>query len=284
MKSIAIFLFWACVAYIIYCMILFVFQRKLMFPRYLLGEVPTTKVPHLSIEKLWLETSQGKTEAWYLAPDRKDQNQPAPAVIFAHGNGELIDYWPEELSWFPKQGIGLFLIEYPGYGRSQGAPSQNNISEVFLKGYDLLAKRDDVDPNQILLFGRSIGGGAICDLADKRPSAGIILMSTFTSARLFAASYFAPSFLMLDTFENIGVIKTYEKPVLIVHGKLDDIVPFHHGESLYKATQQGRLITYVCGHNDCPPDWHRFWNDVALFLSDIGFSANMQKPTHETSQ
>ena len=252
-----------------------------MFPKYFLAEVPVNKASPLSIETHWLETSQGKTEAWYLPPNPKNHPHPFPAVIFAHGNGELIDYWPEELSWFPKQGIGLLLIEYPGYGRSQGTPSQNNISKVFLKGYDLLAKRDDVDSDRIILFGRSIGGGAICDLAGKRPSAGMILMSTFTSARFFAAAYLAPSFLVLDPFENIDVIKTYEKPVLIVHGKIDDVVPFHHGEALYKAAQQGRLITYACSHNDCPPDWQQFWHDIMPFLTNIGFLTNTTEPAHK---
>lgn len=269
MKSIGTFLFWACLIYIAYCMILFVFQRKLMFPRFFLSEVPVNQSTRRTVEKLWLETSQGRTEAWYLPPDRTDPHRPSPAVIFAHGNGELIDYWPNELSWFPEQGIGLFLIEYPGYGRSQGTPSQKNISEVFSAGYDLLTQRNDVDSGKILLLGRSIGGGAICDLAGRRPSIGMLLMSTFTSARFFAAAYLAPSFLMSDPFENINVVKKYEGPILIVHGKQDEVVPFHHGETLFKAAKHGQLIPYACGHNDCPPDWQQFWRDVTPFLKNI---------------
>lgn len=271
MKSIGTFLFWGCLVYIAYCLILFVFQRKLMFPKYLLTEVPVNDAGQRSIEKIWLETSQGRTEAWYLTPDENKYHRPHPAVIFAHGNGELIDYWPNELSWFPEQGIGLFLIEYPGYGRSQGKPSQKNIAEVFINGYDLLAQRNDVDAEKILLLGRSIGGGAICDLAAKRPSAAMLLMSTFTSARFFAAGYLAPSFLVLDPFDNLPVVASYGRPILIVHGKHDEVVPFHHGEALYRAAPRGQIISYTCGHNDCPPDWQQFWLDITPFLVEIGF-------------
>ena len=255
-----------------------------MFPTALIPQVPDNNTPDRPMEKLWLVTSLGKTEAWYLPPRQTHPPRPAPAVIFAHGNAELIDFWPEELSWFPEHGIGLLLIEFPGYGRSQGTPSQHNIATVFLRGYDLLAKRDDVDSSQIILFGRSIGGGVICDLAAKRPSAGLILMSTFTSARSFAASYWAPSFLMLDPFENIDLVKIYEKPMLIVHGKMDDVVPFHHSELLHRAARQSRFVAYHCGHNDCPPNWHQFWKDVALFLSDIESSKPLPEAAHENNE
>ena len=112
----------AVLIYAAYCALLFVMQRHMIFPRYMIPAPPPPDVETLRIEPWWLETSFGKVEAWYLPPAAS--GKPAPAVIFGHGNGELIDYWPDELGRFASMGVGLLLVEYPGYGRSDGAPSQ----------------------------------------------------------------------------------------------------------------------------------------------------------------
>jgi len=180
----------------------------------------------------------------------------------------LIDFWPEALKRFPAMGVGLLLVEYPGYGRSAGSPSQESISETFTRAYDTLAARPDVDPTRIAFFGRSLGGGAVCDLAAKRPAAALILMSSFTSVRSFAIRYLAPSFLIRDPFDNLAVVRDYGGPVLVIHGRFDEVIPFGHGNALHAAARNGKMIAYDAGHNDCPPDWEVFWQDVEGFLRD----------------
>jgi pimeloyl-ACP methyl ester carboxylesterase len=118
------------------------------------------------------DTLVRQREAWYLPPSAADK--PAPAVIFGHGNGELIDYWPNELARFSEMGIGLLLVEFPGYGRSAGSPSQARIAETFILAYDRLAARTESIGSH-RLFGRSSGGALRSAL--KRPSAALILMS-----------------------------------------------------------------------------------------------------------
>jgi fermentation-respiration switch protein FrsA (DUF1100 family) len=221
------------------------------------------------IERIWLNTSSGKVETWLLAPPQSKTSTPLPVVIFAHGNGELIDYWPAELKKFNDLGLGVLLVEYPGYGRSEGSPSQKSISEIFETAYDMLVSRPDIDAQRIILFGRSVGGGAICDLAAKRPSAALILISTFTSTRSFAPRYLAPGFLIRDPFDNLNVVRSYTNPVLIMHGKFDSIITYTHGKKLYEAANDGKMITYPSGHNDCPPDWDVFWRDIETFLREI---------------
>jgi hypothetical protein len=254
--------------YAAYCALLFFTQRQVLFPRYM---IPATAAPDLKamgIEPVWLETSFGKVEAWYLPP--KPDSKPSPAVIFAHGNGELIDYWPNELGRFAAMGVGLLLVEYPGYGRSAGSPSQASISETFTRAYDILAARGDVDPGRIALFGRSLGGGAVCDLALKRPSAALILMSAFKSVSAFSVRYLAPAFMIRDPFDNLAAVRQYAGPVLVIHGSFDEVVPFSHGQTLHAAARNGKLIVYEAGHNDCPPDWEVFWRDVEGFLRASG--------------
>lgn len=261
---------WALIFYCGYCIFLFLMQRSIIFPR---NQIPTptdTGIAIPGLEKNWLDTEFGKIETWYLPPVCGPQAKPAPAVIFGHGNGELIDFWTEELQNFNPMGIGLLLVEYPGYGRSSGTPSQKSITGAFVAAYDALLSRGDVDPSRIILFGRSVGGGAICALARQRPSAALILMSTFTSVKSMAAKFLAPKFLVRDPFNNLEAIKGYKGPVLVIHGQYDSIIPLAHGTNLHRAAKNSRLITYKSGHNDCPPDWDQFWKDLKLFLNDNG--------------
>ena len=262
---------WALIFYCGYCIFLFLMQRSIIFP---LKQIPfptDSGVLIPGLEKTWLDTEFGKIETWYLPPSSGPQSRPAAAVIFGHGNGELIDYWPEALQNFMRMGIGLLLVEYPGYGRSSGTPSQKSITGTFVAAYDaLLLSREDVDPSRIILFGRSLGGGAVCALARQRPSAALILMSTFTSVQSMAAKFLAPKFLIRDPFNNLEVIKGYPGPVLVIHGRYDRIIPFAHGADLHREAKNSKLITYESGHNDCPPDWNQFWKDIKLFLTDIG--------------
>ncbi|MGB2688580.1 MAG: alpha/beta hydrolase [Desulfobacterales bacterium] len=267
---------WTLSFYLVYCGFLFLMQRQILFPRYLIGtQYKSEDLPFM--EKIWIKTSFGKTEAWFLPPDPMNNVEPSPAVIFAHGNGELIDFWPDELKRFNHFGIGVMLLEYPGYGRSEGKPSQKNITETFNNAYNILIERKDVDPAKIILFGRSIGGGAVCTLAAERPSAALILMSTFTSARSFAKKYLAPGFLVRDPFNNLTVVRNYPKPVLVFHGKFDEVIPYSHGMALCKSAPHATMITYESGHNDCPPDWEIFWRDLETFLNASGIIKTIDK-------
>jgi fermentation-respiration switch protein FrsA (DUF1100 family) len=260
------YILWPLCIYAVYCGLLFLLQRQLMFPR---GMIPTptssgSRIP--GMEKIWLDVESGKVEAWYMPPAAGGSAERAPAVIFGHGNGELIDFWPDELNGFNRLGMAVLLVEYPGYGRSAGAPSQKSITKTFVAAYDVLSSRKDVDPSRIIFFGRSMGGGALCALAAERPSAALILMSTFTDARSFAKRYLAPSFLVRDPFDNLSVVKNYPAPVLIIHGRHDTVIPYSHGIALHKAAKHGELIAYEAGHNDCPPDWKVFWQHIQSFL------------------
>jgi pimeloyl-ACP methyl ester carboxylesterase len=261
---------WALVFYCVYCIFLFLMQRSVLFPR---SRIPTLPEGYPSaniagLEKIWLKTEYGKIEAWFLPPVHSRDALPAPAVIFGHGNAELIDFWPQTLKNFNQMGIGLLLVEYPGYGRSSGTPSEQSIRHTFVAAYDALVSRKEVDPSRIVLFGRSLGGGAVCDLALQRPSAALILMSSFTSVSSMASKFLVPKFLIRDPFNNLQTIQNYNGPVLVIHGRNDRIIPFTHGAKLHKAAKNSTLITYEAGHNDCPPDWNQFWKDIRLFLTD----------------
>lgn len=263
---------WALLLYGAYCIFLFLVQRAVLFPRKQIPLPPegVTDIHTGVFETIWLKTDYGNVEAWFLPPVNSPVGVPAPAVIFGHGNAELIDYWPIALKNFTRMGIGLLLVEYPGYGRSGGTPTERSIRHVFVAAYDALVSRETVDPSRIVLFGRSLGGGAVCALAPKRPSAALILMSTFTSVPAMASKFLVPRFLVRDPFNNFDTIKRYPAPVLIIHGRDDGIIPFSHASDLHRAAKNSTLIVDRAGHNDCPSDWNVFWKDLKLFLMNNG--------------
>jgi pimeloyl-ACP methyl ester carboxylesterase len=261
---------WICVIYSAYCLILFLLQRSMIFPRYMIPEIDTEEQQTPLLEKIQLSLHFGKVEAWYLSPVETHDPAPRPVVIFAHGNAELIDFCVQELMPFTQWGIGVLLVEFPGYGRSEGRPSEKTIAETFATAYDTITRRTEVDSDRVILYGRSLGGGAVCALLKERPAAALILMSTFTSIRSFAKRYLAPSFLIRDPFDNLETIEKYNGPVLIFHGKHDEVIPYHHGKSIYQSTPNGKFISYQCGHNDCPPDYPHFWSEIKIFLESAG--------------
>jgi pimeloyl-ACP methyl ester carboxylesterase len=257
------------VLYTLYIGIVFVFQLEVMYPgrRILLThEAPT----FAGLERHTLQTSVGSVEAFSLPPLSVAPGSGAPAVIFAHGNGEIMDEWISKLDGFRTLGMELLLVEYPGYGRSQGTPSQETIRETIVAAYDFLARLPTVDTGRIVAYGQSLGGGAVCLLLQERPIAAAILQSTFTSTRTLAKGYFAPAFLIRDGFDNLAAVKKYPGPLLVIHGWKDEIIPYTQGLALAQAAQRGQLLLYDCPHDCWEPDRLPFWRDVRLFLEQNG--------------
>lgn len=239
-------------------------QRRFVFPRYMVDPAPRARddVPGL------VRLEVGEVEVWFLPGAGISAERPGPAVIFAHGNAELIDSYPASLAPYRQMGISVLLPEYRGYGRSGGDPSEENITDDFVAAYDLLAARPDVDAARIVFHGRSIGGGVACALAARRPPAALILLSTFTSLPDVVGSWFpVPRFMIRDPFDNEAVLRVLERPTLILHGRHDDLVPISHAAALERAARRPTRVDYDCRHNDCPPDGPSYWADIRAFLS-----------------
>jgi fermentation-respiration switch protein FrsA (DUF1100 family) len=242
-----------------------VLQRRLLFPVPPVAGAPER--PEDAIQ-LWLSTSAGKAEAWYLPPVGASA-RPAPLVIFFHGNGELIDFLPGDFAKPREWGMGVLLVEFPGYGRSGGTPSERSITEVVLAAHDWAQAQAMVNPQRIIAYGRSLGGGAAAILASRRPIAGLLLESTFISVRSFAHGFWLPEFFVLDPFDTLAVLSGYVGPVLVLHGKYDQVVPVWDAEELARGARHSELELVPCGHNDCP----LAWSTIRRFLLARGIIA-----------
>jgi pimeloyl-ACP methyl ester carboxylesterase len=222
------------------------------------------------IEVMRLSTAAGRVEALFLPATATTDGGPQPVMIFGHGNGEVTDYWVAALDGFRERGIGVLLVEYPGYGRSTGAPSEVSIRTAMDAAYDRIAGDARVDGARIVGFGQSLGGGAICLLARDRPLRALILESTFPSLDIFATGYWAPPFLLRDHFDNFTTLQHFTGPVLVIHGHEDRLIPWEQGQRLAAAAAHSTFKLYECGHGCWDPDHLPFWRDADPFLVSAG--------------
>lgn len=259
-------------AYVVWCAALYFYQDRIVFP------IDQTPAPlprpvrgNIVVTKLDLD-SGGQVESWFLPAPGASADHPAPAVVFFHGNAELIDYQDDIVRHYHQLEISVLLPEYRGYGHCGGWPSQKAIREDCVRFYDNLIERADVDTSRIAFHGRSLGGGVACDLAMLRKPAVLILQSTFASAAQMAHDYLAPSFLAKHPFRNDRAVVQLGIPLLIFHGMHDPIIALHHGRRLRDLVPDAVYIEYDCGHNDWPGrgNEHRFWDEIRNFLSKTG--------------
>jgi uncharacterized protein len=240
----------------VYLAMLFVVQRSMLFP------IPRqmSADPDGAAEVIRVTADGGEAYGLFLPPRT---GTPAPLMMFTHGNGELAAHWVGEFEAPRQWGLGILLVEYPGYGAAPGSPSEKSITEATRALYDWAANDPRIDPKRIVAYGRSLGGGAAARLALDRPVAAMILESAFTSVADFAARFFAPAFLIRDPFDSRKALASYRGPLLVIHGRQDTIVPFEHGKELASIVPGAQFRELNCGHNDCPRDWRI----IAQFLT-----------------
>jgi fermentation-respiration switch protein FrsA (DUF1100 family) len=229
-------------------------ERAVLFPGSFAAPDGRADVARYGGQEVWLEHPGGRSEAWLL-PGVRPAGDAGPLLLYAHGNGELIDHWGGEFEAPRRAGLSVLLVEYPGYGRSSGRPSQTSVAAAMAAAYDWAVRQPGVDPQRIIGYGRSLGGGAACGLARERPVAALVLESTFTSVRDLARALGFPPLLVRDAFDNLAVVRRFAKPVLLLHGERDASIPPSHAALLHRAAPGSELHLLPCGHNDCRRPW-----------------------------
>ncbi len=248
-------------------------QTSLAFPHPPASAAQPQELEIARGESMWFDVNGQRVEAWFL-PARA--GGAAPLIIYTHGNGELIDFWAQAFEPIRAAGFHVLLVEYPGYGRSGGKPSERSITATLLAAYDRVAQDPRVDAARIVGYGRSMGGGAIAQLAARRPLAALILESTFTSLEDMIRAYHVPRWLVVNHFDTRQVLASFAKPVLLLHGTHDEVIPVAHVHALAAAAPRAELHLMDCGHNNCPPHWE-------LLLSFLASNGVCRKPVQEAS-
>ena len=178
---------------------------------------------------------------------------PNPAatytILFSHGNAEDLGDNRQFFEELRRAGFAVFAYDYHGYGTSGGTPSEKTIYSDADASYEYLTRNLGIPARHIISFGRSVGAGAAIDLAARKPLAGLIIQSGFTSAfRVLTRMPLVP----FDKFRNLEKIALVRCPVLIMHGRADRVIPFQHGLQLYERANQPKMNFWVerADHND----------------------------------
>jgi len=210
----------------------------------------TPKEWELDYKQVNLRIETGELiSGWYLP-----HPEATKTILFLHGNGGNISHRGDSLYIFHKLKLNTLIIDYPGYGNSQGHPTEENLYQSALVAWKFLVDERKVAPQNIIIFGRSLGGAIAVDLASRVKAGGLILESTFSSARDFVDIAFpivSHSIYLRYSFDSLNKIKTVGVPVLVIHSPEDEIIPFELGQKLYAAVQSEKEFLQIeGGHND----------------------------------
>lgn len=243
----------------------YLLQDRLIFPRGIAG--PALAARSAGVEQVWLDVDKRvRVEGWFIPGSRRSAASPGGAVVFFHGNAELIDHNAARLRQYVDEGLSVLLVEYRGYGRSGGTPSQRAIVEDSLAFLEWVAARPEVDASKIVYHGRSLGGGVAVQLAARRAPAALVLESTFTSVPDVARFPFA-GLIIKHPFRSDRVVAALECPILYLHGANDTLIPKAHSERLAELSRNARIAILPGGHNDFPRNDAEFWKIVIPFVS-----------------
>jgi len=204
----------------------------------------------LEYESVGFATNDGlKLHGWWIpaVPQRG-------VLLFFHGNAGNIGDRLESIEIFHRLGLTVFIIDYRGYGRSEGRPSEQGTYLDATAASRYLSEERGIDPSRVVIFGRSLGAAVATMLASEHPPKSLILESAFTSVPDMAATLFPllPVRLLLGMqYDNLKRIVKIGCPLLIVHSRDDEIIPFEHGKRLFEAANDPKqLLEIRHGHND----------------------------------
>lgn len=235
-------------------MLLYVFlaQSRLLYLPNFAGDklIATPERLGLSYQDVHLEASDGvRLHGWYVpAPEARG------TLLFLHGNAGNISHRLESIERFHRLGLHVLIIDYRGYGDSEGRPDEAGTYRDARASWDWLLRSKSADASKILVFGRSLGGAIAAHLAAEVEPAGLIVESSFTSVPDAAAGiYWFLPVRLLSRFEynTREALERVACPVLIVHSRDDEIIPFSHGQALFSAAPEPKqFLALNGGHND----------------------------------
>jgi uncharacterized protein len=255
-------------SYVLVLAAVMIFEDKLIFHpiRYPDGDWTPRGI---EVEDVWFAAEDGtKLHGWFVP-------HPAPkaVLLFTHGNGGNLTHRQDVLHEFRHAlGVSAFLFDYRGYGRSEGSATGKGALADARAARAWLARRAGVAPDQLVLFGESLGGAFAVQLAAEGGARGLILQNTFDDIAEVAACHYPwmPVRLLMRTkLDSVGAIRAYRGPLLQFHGDCDRIVPYRCGRRLFEAANEPKQLVTIAGgdHNDACD--RSFYEAIRKFLERI---------------
>jgi fermentation-respiration switch protein FrsA (DUF1100 family) len=247
-------------------------ETLLYFPTRVLGASP--KDYRLEAEDLAPVAEDGvRLFGWWI------RGEGRRAVLFFHGNaGNAADRLERAKTLHDRFGLDVFLVDYRGYGRSAGSPSEAGLARDARAIYETATARGFPD-ERIVAFGESLGSAVAVGLAAERPCGGVILETPFLSIRAMARRHypFVPGFLVRTRFDNAARIGAVRAPKLFLIAERDEIVPPEQGLRLFELAPPPKALYVIpgAGHNDTyAAGGEPYWDAIGGFLASLDASAS----------
>jgi fermentation-respiration switch protein FrsA (DUF1100 family) len=249
--------------------ILYVFQPNFVyFPSAQL--VTTPELIPLDYDDVSIKTEDGiNLHGWYLP-----HKTPRATLLFLHGNGGNISHRLDSLAIFNSLGLAVLIIDYRGYGQSEGTTSEQGTYLDAEAAWQYLINEKKLTGNNIIVFGRSMGGAVATWLASQQKPRALILESTFTSVTDMGKHYYPylPATLLTRIkYASIDRIASIDQPTLFIHSPADDIVPYALGRALFKAATEPKEFMDIRGtHNEgFLVSGDEYINGLDRFITDV---------------
>lgn len=254
-------------------------ERQAIFPGAATLGSPSATLPQSSdYELVTLKTKDGTRIVAQFgtargAPADIAPGERPPTVLYFYGNGSSLANSADIFNELRQRGANVLVTEYPGYGMSQGKPNEPAFYAAADAAYDFLAGRPEVDAKKFIAMGWSMGAGVAIDLASRRPMAGVITVSAFTTLPKVAKKvtpWLPVSLLLRSRFDNETKIASLHCPILLLHGTADTLVPASMADELAAAASSGSARVQKipgAGHNDVFfAGGAAMWNSIADFI------------------
>ena len=253
-------------AYFIIILFVYFYQRNLLYHpsenNYLNDKIT------FNYEEIFIETDKNiKLKSWFI---KKDLNKFKTILIF-HGNAGNLFNRVYKLNELNKLDVNILLISWRGFSGNKGKPTEKNLYHDAEEAVKWLNNRGAISKN-IILYGESLGTGVATELGTSNAFGGIILESPFTSIANAAKIYYPylpVNIILKDRYDSIGKIKNITTPILIMHGKKDNIVPQKMGLELYEKANQPKF-SYFPENDDHMMEYNNnLLNSIKLFINKI---------------
>ncbi len=200
--------------------------------------------------EVWINTEDGVRihGLWWLAPEGR------PTILFLHGNAQEVYSWSLVREDLAALECGMLLIDYRGYGKSEGEPGEAGLYADGRGALEWL-RREGIRAGETMVFGKSLGGAVACEIARGVDLKGLILESTFTSLASVARNLFpfARGYAPADTaYNSLTKLPEIQCGLMVIHGDADMLIPVGEGEALFEAAGEPKelLVVRGAGHND----------------------------------
>jgi fermentation-respiration switch protein FrsA (DUF1100 family) len=258
-----------CYAYLGVLLVLLALENALLFPRATFAQEWFAPPPELHVRDVELKAANGTAlHAWWTAPPGWAPQHGA--VLFSHGNGgNLSSRGPVGGRWRAELGRAVLLYDYPGYGKSEGLPSEAGCYASGEAAYRWLVGEQQVPQAEVVHVGESLGGAIATELAVRHRCRALILLFPFTSFPDMAQQtvpWLPARWLVRNRLDNLAKIDQVGCPVFITHGTADRVIPFRQGERLYEAAREPKRFLRISGMGHRHPVGAEFYAAVRAFL------------------